>query len=132
RLRHLLLPKDYIRLRLTGELATDVGDASGTGLFDVAARWWSPELGDDLELSMSVLPVVYEGPEVTGRVPGDVAAKLGLPAGVPVVAGGGDQQAGAIGAGAVAPGVAMVSIGTSGVVFATAEAYAPEPVGRLH
>lgn len=132
RLRHLLLPKDYIRLQLTGELATDAGDASGTGLFDVAARWWSPELGDDLELSMGVLPVVYEGPEVTGRVRDDLAAELGLRAGVPVVAGGGDQQAGAVGAGAVAPGVAMVSIGTSGVVFATADAYAPEPEGRLH
>lgn len=132
RLHHLLLPKDYLRLMLTGELATDVGDASGTGLFDVGARAWSDEIVDALDLDRDVLPRTYEGPEITGRVLPNIAADLGLPVGTPVVAGGGDQQAGAIGAGAVAPGIAMTSIGTSAEVFATSAAYAPEPQGRLH
>lgn len=132
RLHHLLLPKDYLRLMLTGELATDVGDASGTGLFDVGARSWSDEIVDALDLDRDVLPRAYEGTEITGPLLADVAADLGLPAGIPVVAGAGDQQAGAIGAGAVTPGVAMTAIGTSAEVFATSAAYAPEPQGRLH
>ncbi len=132
RVHHLLLPKDYIRLRLTGDLATDVGDASGTGLFDVGARAWSSEIVDALDLDASVLPRAYEGPEVTGVLLPAVAADLGLRPGIPVVAGGGDQQAGAVGAGAVTPGVAMTSIGTSAEVFAPAESYRPEPDGRLH
>lgn len=132
RLHHLLLPKDYIRLRLTGDLATDAGDASGTGLFDVGARAWSKEIADALDIDTSVLPRVYEGPEVTGTLMPAVAAALGLPAGIPVVAGGGDQQAGAVGAGAVTPGIAMTSIGTSAEVFTPADTYRPEPEGRLH
>lgn len=132
RLHHLLLPKDYIRLRLTGELATDVGDASGTGLFDVGARAWSVEIADALDIDASVLPRAYEGPEVTGTLLPAVAASLGLPAGIPVVAGGGDQQAGAVGAGAVTPGIAMAAIGTSAEVFAPADTYRPEAEGRLH
>jgi len=132
RLHHLLLPKDYLRLMLTGELATDVGDASGTGLFDIGARAWSDEIVDALDLDRDVLPRAYEGPEITGHVLADIAADLGLRAGIPVVAGAGDQQAGAIGAGAVTPGVAMTAIGTSAEVFATSAAYAPEPQGRLH
>ena len=132
RLHHLLLPKDYLRLQLTGELATDVGDASGTGLFDVGVRTWSDEIIDALDLDRAVLPSAHEGPEITGRVTPDVAADLGLPAGISVVAGAGDQQAAAIGAGAVAPGTAVTSIGTSAQIFATSDAYAPEPDGRLH
>ena len=132
RLHHLLLPKDYIRLVLTGELATDVGDASGTGLFDVGARGWSDEIIDALDLDRDVLPRAYEGTEITGHVLVDIAADLGLRAGIPVVAGAGDQQAGAIGAGAVTPGVAMTAIGTSAEVFAPSAAYAPELQGRLH
>lgn len=132
RLHHLLLPKDYLRLMLTGELATDVGDASGTGLFDIGARAWSDEVINALDLDRDVLPPAHEGPEITGRVTPDVASDVGLPAGIPVVAGGGDQQAAAIGAGAVAPGIAVTSIGTSAQIFATSDAYAPEPVGRLH
>ena len=133
RLHHLLLPKDYVRLMLTGELATDVGDASGTGLFDVGARAWSDEIIDALDLDRDVLP-----PRVRGH--GDHRARAarrsprtsGCAAGTPVVAGAGDQQAGAIGAGAVAPGIAMTSIGTSAEVFAPSATYAPEPQGRLH
>jgi xylulokinase len=117
---------------LTGELATDVGDASGTGMFDVGARMWSDEIIDALDLDRDILPPAYEGPEITGRVLPAVAADLGLRAGTPVVAGAGDQQAGAIGAGAVAPGVAMTSIGTSAEVFAPSATYAPDPQGRLH
>lgn len=132
RLHHLLLPKDYLRLQLTGELATDVGDASGTGLFDVGARAWSDEIVDELDLDRAVLPPACEGPEITGRVTPDVAADLGLPAGIPVVAGAGDQQAAAIGAGAVAPGIAVTSIGTSAQIFVASATYTPEPQGRLH
>ena len=132
RLHHLLLPKDYLRLMLTGELATDVGDASGTGLFDVGARAWSDEIVDALDHDRDVLPRAHEGPEITGRVLATAAADLGLPAGIPVVAGGGDQQAGAIGAGAVVAGIAMTSIGTSAEVFAPSAVYAPESRGRLH
>jgi xylulokinase len=132
RLNYLLLPKDYLRLMLTGELATDVGDASGTGLFDVGRRAWSVEVLDALDLRAGMLPPAHEGPDVAGRLRSDVAATLGMTAGVPVVAGAGDQQAGAIGAGAVVPGVAMTNIGTSAQVFAPASAYRPEPQGRLH
>ena len=132
RLHHLLLPKDYLRLMLTGELATDVGDASGTGLFDVGTRTWSDEIVDSLDLDRDVLPPAHEGPEITGRVLADVAADLGLPNGIPVVAGAGDQQAGAIGAGAVAPRVAMTSIGTSAEVFVPTATFAPDAQGRLH
>ena len=89
RLHHVLLPKDYVRLMLTGEFATDVGDASGTGLFDVGARAWSTEIIDALNLDEAILPRAYEGPEVTGHVTAAVAADLGLPAGIPVSAGGG-------------------------------------------
>jgi len=132
RLHHLLLPKDYLRLMLTGELATDVGDASGTGLFDVGRRAWSAEVLDALDLRAGMLPPAYEGPEVTGRLLPNAAADLGMTAGVPVVAGAGDQQAGAIGAGAVTPGVSMTNIGTSAQVFAPVADYRPEPQGRLH
>ncbi|HYF91717.1 MAG TPA: xylulokinase [Symbiobacteriaceae bacterium] len=118
RLAHLLLPKDYIRYRLTGDFATDVSDASGTLLLDVAARSWCEPVMKALDLPASMLPRLYEGTGVTGRVSAAAAAATGLPAGLPVVAGGGDQAAGAVGVGLAAPGMASLSLGTSGVVFA--------------
>ena len=132
RLRHLILPKDYLRLRLTGELAIDVADASGTLLFDVRARRWSAEIIRVLELDEAILPTALESPAVSGRVTADVAADLGLPKGIPVVAGAGDQAAGAVGVGAVSAGLVMVSLGTSGVVFTSVASPAIERQARLH
>lgn len=123
RIRHVLLPKDYVRLRLCGEHATDVADASGTLLFDVAARAWSPALCDAFGVDPAWLPRALESPALSG-----VTA-----AGVPVAAGAGDQAAGALGAGVVdGAGPASIVLGTSGVVFAARDAYAPDPAGRLH
>jgi xylulokinase len=130
--RLVLLPKDYVRLRLTGEAAMDKADGSGTLLFALRARSWSRLVLDRLEIPAEWLPPTFEGPEVTGRVTAVAAAETGLPAGTPVVAGGGDQSAGAVGAGAVRPGVVSLTLGTSGVVFATTEAPLVEPEGRLH
>ncbi len=122
RVRHVLLPKDYVRLRLTGEHATDVADASGTLWFDVARRAWSPELLSALEVDPAWLPAALEGAAVSGCTVD----------GVPVAAGGGDQAAGALGVGVVdEDGPASVVLGTSGVVFAARDAY-PSVDGRLH
>ena len=117
-MRRLLLPKDYIRLQLTGEVATDASDAAGTLLLDLVRRDWSDELLERLKIPRAWLPQVYEGPQITGRVRPAVAAELGLPAGLPVVAGGGDNAAAAIGTGVIRDGVLSVSHLTSGVVFA--------------
>jgi xylulokinase len=122
RIAHVLLPKDYVRLRLTGERAIDVADASGTLLFDVAGRRWSEEVLELLELSHDPLPRVHESPEVSGETP----------AGVPVAAGAGDQAAGAIGVGVDRPGPLSVQIGTSGVVFAALPAFQADPAARVH
>jgi xylulokinase len=119
---HVLLPKDYIRLRLTGERAIDVADASGTLLFDVAARRWSTEVVDALELDPAWLPRVLESPEVSGTTPD----------GIPVAAGAGDQAAGALGVGVDRPGPLSVQIGTSGVVFAALPAFQADPSARVH
>lgn len=132
RLKHLLLAKDYLRFKLTGDRATDVSDASGMLLFDVVNRCWSDELIKLLDLDPSILPACFEGPEITGRVSGSAAAETGLAAGTPVVAGGGDQAAGAVGNGVVREGPVLVTIGTSGVVFAAAEKPAVDPEARLH
>lgn len=132
RARHILLPKDYIRYRLTGEYAMDKADGSGTILFDLKARDWSSEVVDALEIPRSWLPPTFEGLEVTGRLTEEVAHRLGLAAGTPVMAGGGDQAAGATGMGAVTPGVVSLVLGTSGVVFATTPSALIEPEGRLH
>jgi xylulokinase len=129
---HVLLPKDYVRFRLSGDRAVDRADASGTLLLDLAARDWSPEMLSALEVDPGWLPRTYEGPEVTGVVSEEAAAATGLRAGTPVVAGGGDQAAAAIGVGAVDPGVVSLSLGTSGVVFAATEGPVIEPKGRLH
>ena len=101
RLAKLLLPKDFIRLRLTGEHATDAADASGTLFLDLRRRRYSDEMLTALEVPASLLPEVFEGPEVTGRVTAEAAALTGLPAGTPVVAGGGDNACAAIGAGLI-------------------------------
>jgi xylulokinase len=129
---HILLPKDYIRFKLTGEYATEVSDASGTSLFDVANRRWSATMAGLLQIPLAWLPRCTESPEVSGRVSAAAAEATGLPAGTPVVGGGGDQAAGAVGNGVVRPGVISVTSGTSGVVFAFQQSYAAEPQGRLH
>src|SRR5690606_18146709 len=118
RVKKVLLPKDYVRYELTGEFATDVADASGTLLFDVQTRRWHAGLMNTLGIPGDWMPPAYEGPEITGRVRGDLARATGLPEGVPVVAGGGDQAAGGVGCGVVRAGVLSASMGTSGVVFA--------------
>jgi len=128
----VLLPKDYVRLRLTGEAAMDKADGSGTILFELKARDWSKRLLESLDIPREWLPPTHEGPAVTGRVTAEAAAETGLSTGTPVVAGGGDQAAGAVGAGAVRPGVVSLTLGTSGVIFATTDAPLVEPEGRLH
>jgi xylulokinase len=132
RARHLLLPKDYVRYRLTGELATDVADASGTALFDVRRRAWSHTVLDALEIPHQWLPRVEESPVITGGVSREGAAVTGLWPGTPVVAGAGDQAAQAVGSGVVRTGLASVTIGTSGVVFAHLDAAQMDPRGRTH
>ena len=132
RVASVLLPKDYVRFRLTGDRATDVADASGTLLFDVGARKWSAAMLEATGLSAKLLPRAYESPEVTGSVSADGATATGLRPGTPVVAGGGDQAAGAVGMGIVRPGAVSATIGTSGVVFAATDRPALDPAGRVH
>jgi xylulokinase len=132
RTKHVLLPKDYIRLRLTGEFATEVSDASGTLLLDVKQRCWSRPLLEKLQLDEALLPRVYESEEVSGKVNAAAAKLLGLPAGIPVVGGGGDQAAGAIGNGIVRAGAISATLGTSGVVFAHSDEVQIDPQGRVH
>lgn len=132
RARHVLLPKDYVRYRLTGAFAVDKADGAGTILFDLEARDWSPEVLEALSIPAEWLPTSYEGPEITAGVQAEAAAETGLVAGIPVVAGAGDQAAQAVGVGAVQPGVIALTLGTSGVVFASTEAPLIEPQGRLH
>ena len=132
RLARVLLPKDYIRLKLAGVAAADASDAAGTLLLDLRARDWSAEILRALDIPRAWLPEVVEGPAVTGGLLPAVAAELGLPAGLPVIAGGGDNAAAAVGTGIVRAGVISSSIGTSGVLFAHADAIALDPRGRLH
>ncbi len=132
RIRKVLLPKDYVRFQLTGEFASDVSDASGTALFDVARRRWSYELVDRLGLDRSWLPRVLESSEVSGVISRQAAALTGLREGTPVVAGAGDQAASAVGNGIVEPGIVSCTIGTSGVVFAHMQSPAYDPAGRVH
>jgi xylulokinase len=132
RVAHVLLPKDYLRLRLTGDYALDKADGSGTLLFDLAARDWSAEVLAALELDPRLLPTTHEGPAITGQVSAAAAEATGLTKGTPVVAGGGDQSANAVGVGAVDPGVLALSLGTSGVVFAATDRPLVEPHGRVH
>lgn len=127
----ILLPKDYIRLRLTGEYASEVSDAAGTLLLDVKARCWSDELLGKLDISADLMPRLYESPEVTGQVSAAAAKIIGLKPGTPVVGGAGDQPAGAVGNGIVRAGIVSATMGTSGVVFAHAEQPVPNEDGAL-
>jgi len=129
---HVLLPKDFLRLRLTGGHALDKADGAGTLLFDLAARDWSAEVLAALEIPAAWMPPTHEGPEITGALTAEAAAATGLRAGTPVVAGGGDQAANAVGVGVVSPGTIALSLGTSGVVFAATDRPLFEPRGRVH
>jgi len=128
----VLLPKDYVRYEMTGEFATEVSDASGTLLLDVVKRKWSSNLLSKLDLDSSLLPKVYESEDVTGGLTAAAAKAMGLNAGTPVVGGGGDQAASAIGNGIVRRGVVSATMGTSGVVFAHSDEVQVDPEGRLH
>ncbi len=130
--RHILLPKDYLRYKLTGDFATEVSDASGMQLLDVPKRGWSDEVLDRLGIEKSYLGKVYESPEVTGRISKAVAAMTGLSEKTLVVGGAGDNAAAAVGTGVVADGRAFTTIGTSGVVFAHTDKLAIDPLGRVH
>ena len=132
RIAHVLLPKDYVRFRLTGDYAVDVADGAGTLLFDLAARTWSPEIVAALGIDPAWLPPTFEGPAMTGAVSVEAASVTGLRPGTPVVAGGGDQSANGVGVGAVAPGTMALSLGTSGVIFAPTSRPIFDPLGRVH
>lgn len=132
RTAHILLPKDYVRYCLTGEFFGEVSDASGTALFDVGRRSWSDEMLAALDIPRRWLPEVTESPVVSARVNGYAAHETGLPVGTPVVGGGGDQAAQAVGTGIVHEGIVSVTLGTSGVVFAASDSYRVEPEGKLH
>jgi xylulokinase len=132
RIAHVLCPKDYVRYRLTGAYAMDVQEASGTLLLDVANRRWSSEVARIAGIPEAWLPQLFESPEVCAHISAEAAALTGLAAGIPVVAGAGDQGAGAVGMGILAPGSVSATIGTSGVVFAATAAPTRDPLGRLH
>jgi xylulokinase len=132
RVRSVMLPKDYVRFRLTGDRAIDMADASGTLMLDVANRRWSKEMLAATGIDEELLPALYESPEVCGKISAEGAAATGLKAGTLVVVGAGDQAAGATGMGIVTPGAVSATIGTSGVVFAATDRPALDPKGRLH
>ena len=132
RCRKMLLPKDYVRFRMSGEFATEVSDASGTLLLDIRKRDWCDELLDALGIDRDLLPDCYESDVASAKVSALVAEELGLPTGTPIVGGGGDQAAQAVGSGIVKSGVISATIGTSGVVFAFADEVVADPEGRLH
>jgi len=132
RAAHFLLPKDFVRFRLTGEFATDVSDASGTLLFDVTNRRWSREMLKALDIDAQLLPRAYESPEITGEITRETAVLTGLAAGTPVVGGAGDQAASAVGNGIVLPGLTSATVGTSGVIFSYTDVPTLDPRGRIH
>ena len=132
RVRTVLLPKDYLRFRLTGDKVAEMSDGAGMLLMDVAKRRWSKAMLAACRIDESFLGRLIEGSEIGGTVTAAAAAELGIPAGVPVVGGAGDQAAGAVGAGCVTPGMTTIALGTSGVVFTTTKGYSPEKQGRLH
>lgn len=131
RIDKVLLPKDYLRFRLTGEYASDMSDSAGTAWFDVAKRDWNEALLAATGLSIAHMPELFEGNEITGNLSADLAETWGMKQ-VPVVAGGGDNAAGAVGVGIVKPGQAMLSLGTSGVYFAVADGYFADPESAVH
>lgn len=132
RAAHVLLPKDFVRYQLTGAFAMDKADGAGTVLMDLKHRDWSEEVLAELEIPRAWMPPLFEGPQITGTITREAAAATGLQAGTPVMAGGGDQAAQAVGVGAVREGVVALTLGTSGVVFATTSGAFVEPEGRLH
>src|SRR4051812_579688 len=132
KVKHILLPKDYIRFRMTGEYATEVSDASGMLLLDVVNRTWSDKLLSLLDIDKSLLGRLYESQEVTGKLHTEAARLLGLAEGTPVVGGAGDQAAGAVGNGIVTTGIVSATLGTSGVVFAHSDQPTRDPKGRVH
>ena len=132
RTKHVLLPKDYIRYRMTGEYATEVSDASGMLLLDVVNRVWSDKLLALLDIDKALLARLHESPDITGTLHEEGAKALGLRAGIPVVGGAGDQAAGAVGNGIVSPGIVSATLGTSGVVFAHSDRPTRDPQGRVH
>jgi len=132
KIKHILLPKDYIRYRMTDEYATEVSDASGTLLLDVVHRTWSDKLLGLLQIDRALLPRLHESPEVTGTLSRQAASAMGLKDGIPVVGGGGDQAAGAVGNGIVRAGIVSATLGTSGVVFAHSDQPTRDPKGRVH
>jgi len=132
RVRHVLLPKDYVRFRLTGERGMDMADASGTLMLDVARRTWATKVLESTKIAPELLPDLFESPDVCGKVSREGANATGLKEGTPVVAGAGDQAAGAVGMGIVRPGAVSATIGTSGVVFAATDRPALDPLGRVH
>jgi xylulokinase len=132
RVAHVMLPKDYVRFRLTGERAIDMADASGTLLLDVANRKWSAEVLSKTGIDQKLLPALFESPQVCGNVSAAGSDATGLKVGTPVVAGAGDQAAGAVGMGIARVGAVSATIGTSGVVFASTDRPAMDPQGRLH
>ncbi len=129
---HVLLPKDYLRYKMSGEFATEVSDASGMSVFDVKRRTWSEEMLRALDIPREWMPACAESHEVTARVSEGAAQETGLKAGTPIVGGGGDNAAGAVGNGVVREGIVSASIGTSGVVFASSERFVMEPEGNVH
>lgn len=132
RIAHIVLPKDYVRYRLTGAYATDRAGAAGTLLMDIKTRDWSPDVLEALDIPQKWLPKTHEGSQVTGQISTEAAKATGLEPGTPVVGGGGDQAAQAVGVGAVEPGIVALTLGTSGVVFASTGEPFVEPEGRLH
>lgn len=128
----LLLPKDYIRFRLTGEKAMDYSDAAGTLLLDVKKKRWHPEILEKLEIDQDILPSLLESVDVAGYLTEEIERETGIPAGTSVIAGGADNACGAVGSGMISEGQVMVSIGSSGVVLAPALTYQADPAGRLH
>lgn len=132
RIRHILLPKDFVRYQLTGQPAMDVADGAGTLLIDLRQRNWSTDVLAALQIERSWLPPLFEGPQITGYLTADAASAVGLPAGIPVMAGGGDQAAQGVGVGAVQEGIIALTLGTSGVIFGSVDHPFFEPEGRLH
>ena len=132
RCRHILLPKDYLRYKLTGKCGAEVSDAAGMNMLDVPNRCWSDEVLKKLEIDRSLLPDVHESSELAGHITAEAAALTELCEGTPVVYGGGDNAAAAIGTGVVEKGKAFITIGTSGVIFAHADSVAVDPGGRVH
>jgi xylulokinase len=132
KIAHVLCPKDFVRLQLTGTYAMDMQEASGTLLLDVVHRRWSTEVAEAAGIPLAWLPPLFEGPEICARISPEGSAATGLPENTPVAAGAGDQGAGAVGMGILAPGSVSATIGTSGVVFAATAAPTLDPLGRLH